>query len=82
MNHDTTVTTTDPASISQNHLSQSVDRSLTFVFRAGRKIFRLTADDGRQFVIQSRSRLDLRAGPANGRSGDRRIYATDSSAAG
>jgi hypothetical protein len=53
MNRYATVTITDTSSIGRSYSPQSVDRKAVFVFRAGRTVFRLTADDGRQFVMQS-----------------------------
>ncbi len=53
MNRYATVTITDPTSIGQRYAPQTVDRQSTFTFRAGRTIFRLLADDGRVFVMQS-----------------------------
>ena len=53
MNRYATVTITDTSSIGRSYSPQTVDRKSTFVFRAGRTVFRLTADDGRQFVMQS-----------------------------
>ena len=53
MNRYATVTITDPTSIGQRYTPQTVDRQSTFTFRAGRTIFRLLADDGRIFVMQS-----------------------------
>lgn len=53
MNRYATVTITDPASIGLRYTPQTVDRNATFVFRAGQTVFRLVADDGRQFVMQS-----------------------------
>ena len=53
MNRYATVTITDPTTIGKSYTPQTVDRKSTFVFRAGQTIFRLTSDDGRQFVMQS-----------------------------
>lgn len=53
MNRYATVTITDPTSIGQSYSPQTVDRKSTFIFRAGQTVFRLTSDDGRQFVMQS-----------------------------
>lgn len=53
MNRYATVAITDPTTIGRSYSPQTVDRKSTFVFRAGQTIFRLTSDDGRQFVMQS-----------------------------
>lgn len=53
MNRYATVAITDPTSVGKSYAPQTVDRKSTFVFRAGQTIFRLTSDDGRQFVMQS-----------------------------
>lgn len=53
MNRYATVTITDPTSIGQSYSPQTVDRKSTFIFRSGQTVFRLTSDDGRQFVMQS-----------------------------
>ena len=53
MNRYATVAITDPSSVGRSYTPQTVDRKSLFVFRAGQTIFRLTADDGRQFVMQS-----------------------------
>ena len=53
MNRYATVTITDPTSIGKSYAPQTVDRKSTFVFRSGQTVFRLTSDDGRQFVMQS-----------------------------
>jgi hypothetical protein len=53
MNRYATVAITDTSSIGRSYSPQSVDRKAVFAFRAGRTVFRLTADDGRQFVMQS-----------------------------
>ena len=60
MNRYATVAITDPTSLGARYAPQTVDRKSTFVFRAGQTVFRLTADDGRQFVMQSWSQqVDL-----------------------
>ena len=53
MNRYATVTITDPSSIGKSYSPQTVDRRSTFVFRSGQTVFRLTSDDGREFVMQS-----------------------------
>ncbi len=53
MNRYATVSITDPTTIGRSYSPQTVDRKSTFVFRSGQTIFRLTADDGRQFAMQS-----------------------------
>lgn len=53
MNRYATVSITDPSSVGRSYAPQTVDRKSTFVFRSGETIFRLTADDGRRFVMQS-----------------------------
>ena len=53
MNRYATVSITDTATIGRSYTPQTVDRKSTFVFRSGQTIFRLTADDGRQFAMQS-----------------------------
>lgn len=53
MNRYATVAITDTTSIGRSYTPQTVDRKSTFIFRSGQTIFRLTADDGRQFVMQS-----------------------------
>ncbi|MBU3690111.1 MAG: hypothetical protein B7C54_04535 [Acidimicrobiales bacterium mtb01] len=53
MNRYATVAITDTTSIGRSYAPQSVDRKSVFIFRAGQTIYRLTADDGRQFVMQS-----------------------------
>lgn len=53
MNRYATVSITDTTSIGRSYTPQTVDRKATFYFRAGQTIFRLTADDGRQFAMQS-----------------------------
>ncbi|MEN9803922.1 MAG: hypothetical protein RIS41_769 [Actinomycetota bacterium] len=53
MNRYATVAITDTSSIGRSYSPQTVDRKSTFIFRAGQMVFRLTADDGRQFIMQS-----------------------------
>ena len=53
MNQYATITITDPSSLGQRYVPQTVDRQSTFVFRAGRTVYRLRANDGRVFVMQS-----------------------------
>ena len=53
MNQYATITITDPSSLGQRYVPQTVDRQSTFVFRAGQTVYRLRANDGRVFVMQS-----------------------------
>ncbi len=53
MNRYATVDITDPTSLGQRYLPQTVDRQSTFIFRPGHEVYMLTADDGRRFVMQS-----------------------------
>lgn len=53
MNQYATITISDPSSIGQRYVPQTVDRQSTFVFRSGQTVFQLRTDDGRAFVMQS-----------------------------
>lgn len=53
MNQYAKITISDPSSIGQRYVPQTVDRQSTFVFRSGQTVFQLRTEDGRVFVMQS-----------------------------